>query len=142
MKNKAKGAVWLLTAAAFFAAGVIAGENQFGMPKTIIHVSLVKWKEGVSEAEKTKAIVGIKKMAMQIPGIKNIWIKPARMQPRDFHFAFVIEFKDRAAADLYAEHPAHDDWLKYYLPIRETSISPQITNEEWPPAAPARKPQD
>lgn len=130
MSGKVRVAAWLLTAAGFFAAGVVAGEmNTFGMPKTIIHVSLIKWKEGVSEAEKAKAIAGVKKMAMQIPGVKNIWIKTARMQPRDFHAAFVIEFKDRAAVDLYAEHPAHEDWLKYYLPIRETSISPQITNE-------------
>ena len=129
MKGTARVAVWVLTAAGCFAAGVVAGEYPFGMPQTIIHVSLIKWKEGVSETDKAKAIAGVKKMAMQIPGIKNIWIKTARMQPRDFHAAFVIEFKDRAAADLYAEHPAHDDWLKYYLPIRETSISPQITNE-------------
>jgi len=52
-----------------------------------------------------------------------------RMQPRDFHTAFVIEFKDKESADLYAEHPAHEEWLKSFLPIRETSISPQISNE-------------
>lgn len=129
MNRTTKIAGWILTAVSFFGAGYVAGQNQFGMPKTIIHLSLIKWKEGTSEADQMKVIKGVKKMALQIPGIKNIWIKPARMQPRDFHAAFVIEFKDREAADLYAEHPAHEDWLKYYLPIRETSISPQITNE-------------
>lgn len=129
MKTRSRIAAWTLAAASLFGAGYVAGQNQFGMPKTIIHVSVIKWKEGTSEADHMNAIKGIKKMAMKIPGIKNIWIKPARMQPRDFHYAFVIEFNDREAADVYAQHPAHEDWLKYYLPIRETSISPQITNE-------------
>ena len=129
MKSGKHVAGWVLVAATFFCAGYAAGGNQFGMPKTIIHVSLIKWKEGASDADKAAAIKGVKKMASLIPGIKNIWIKPVRMQPRDFHAAFVIEFADKAAADLYAEHPAHEEWLKWYLPIRETSISPQITNE-------------
>lgn len=130
MNSRMKMAGWVLSAAGLFGAGYLAGQNQFGMPKSIIHVSLIKWKEGTSEADRLKAIHGVKKMAALIPGIKNIWIKPLRMQPRDFHAAFVIEFKDREAAAVYAEHPAHEDWLKHYLPIRETSISPQITNEQ------------
>ena len=129
MKSRARVASSVLMAATFFCAGYAAGGNQFWMPKTIIHVSLIKWKDGVSEADKMQAIKGVKKMASLIPGIKNIWIKPVRIQPRDFHAAFVIEFKDRESANLYAEHPAHEEWLKSYLPIRETSISPQITNE-------------
>jgi hypothetical protein len=122
----------LTLAALVFGAGYAAGQaatNPFAMPRSIIHVSLIKWKEGTSEADRAAAILGVKKMASQIPGIKNIWIKVARMQPRDFHAAFVVEFKDRAAADLYVEHPAHEKWRKHFLEMRETSISPQITNE-------------
>ncbi len=130
MKGKIRAAGFLVAALLLFGAGYAAGgENQFWMPKTVIHISIIKWKEGVSGADKVKAIKGVKKMASLIPGIKNIWIKPARVQPRDFDTAFVIEFKDQAAADLYREHPAHEEWLKIFLPIRETSISPQITNE-------------
>lgn len=102
--------------------------NKFGEPKTIIHVSLIKWKADAPEAEKQKAMDGVRQMAAQIPGIKNIWLKPSRMQPRDYHTAFVMEFEDRAAADRYAEHPAHEAWSKHFLSIREASISPQITN--------------
>ena len=136
MNGRLRFAAWLLMGAGCFAAGYAAasanGEgdppNQFGMPKSVVHISLIKWKEGASEVDKKNAIGGVKKMAGQIPGIKNIWLKPLRMQPRDFHAAFVIEFKDQESAKLYAEHPAHEAWLKWYLPIRETSISPQVTN--------------
>ncbi len=51
------------------------------------------------------------------------------MQPRDISTAFVIEFENREAADRYAEHRVHEAWSKQMLAIRETSISPQITNE-------------
>ncbi|MBI3403917.1 MAG: Dabb family protein [Acidobacteria bacterium] len=129
MKSKVRMAGWVIAAASLFGAGYAAGGNQFGMPKTVISVSLIKWKEGVSETDKIKVIKGVKKMAMEIPGIKNIWITPLRMQPRDFHTAFVIEFADKEAAIRYAEHPIHEWWMKTYVPIRETSISPQITNE-------------
>jgi len=67
-------------------------------------------------------------MAAQIPGIKNIWLKAVRMQPRDYHAAFVIEFENREAADRYAESPVHAIWSKQFLAIREASISPQVSN--------------
>ena len=119
----------LLAAAALVGAGYVAGQNKFGQPKTIIHISLIKWKADAPEAEKQKAIEGVKEMAAKIPGIKNVWLKPSRMQPRDYHTAFVLEFENREAAVRYAEDPAHAAWSKHFLSIREASISPQITNE-------------
>jgi hypothetical protein len=50
------------------------------------------------------------------------------VQPSSFQDAFVIEFADKAAADRYADHAAHRAWEKIYLPIREQSVSHQITN--------------
>ena len=67
-------------------------------------------------------------MAGAVPGIKNIWIKADRVQPREYSTAFAIEFESRAAADAYAEHPAHEEWYKIYMPIRAESRSLQITN--------------
>ncbi len=128
MNRTLKSAAVVVIAGTLFAAGYLAGQNKFGAPPTIIHISLIKWKEGTTEAQQQKALEGVKKMAATIPGIKNVWIKAARMQPRDYSAAFAIEFENRAAADRYAEHPAHEEWSKYFLSIREASISPQITN--------------
>ncbi len=118
----------VLLAAALFAGGYVTAQNKFGTPSTIIHISLIQWKAGVSDADKQKALDGVKEMAGKIPGIKNVWLKATRMQPRDYHAAFVIEFENRAAAEAYAEHPLHEQWSKFFLSIREASISPQISN--------------
>jgi hypothetical protein len=107
----------------------LVAQNSFGTPRTIIHVSVIQWKEGVSDADKKKALDGVKEMAAKIPGIRNVWTKALRVQPQGYHDAFVIEFENQAAADRYAKDPAHDAWTEAFTRIREASISPQITNE-------------
>jgi Stress responsive A/B Barrel Domain len=107
----------------------LVAQNRFGAPKTIIHVSLIQWKAGVSAADKKQALDGVKEMAAKIPGMKNVWTKALRVQPEGYHDAFVIEFENQAAADRYAKDPVHDKWTEAFLKIREASISPQITNE-------------
>ena len=114
--------------AALFAGGYAAGQNKFGQPKTILHVVILKWNPGVSDTDKQLALEGVKAMAAKMPGIKNIWLKADRIQPRDFNAAYAIEFKDRAAADAYAESPLHEAWEKQYLTMRQASISEQVTN--------------
>jgi hypothetical protein len=115
-------------AAALFAGGYAAGQNKFGQPKTILHVVILKWNPGVSDTDKQLALEGVKAMAAKMPGIKNIWVKADRIQPRDFNAAYAIEFKDRAAADAYAESPLHEAWEKQYVTMRQASISEQVTN--------------
>ncbi|HVA18433.1 MAG TPA: Dabb family protein [Candidatus Dormibacteraeota bacterium] len=118
----------LLASFALLAAGYALGSNRYGQPKTIIHVVEVQWRPGVTDAQKQQVLDGIRNMAAQIPGIENIWLKPARLEPRDFSTAFAIEFKDRAAADAYAESAAHNAFDKMYVPLRANSLSIQVTN--------------
>jgi hypothetical protein len=128
MNRKLRITALALAAAALFFSGYAAGQTHFGQPHTVLQVSLIKFNDGVSDAQEQKIIDGVKLMAAQIPGIKNVWLKAARMEPRDFDAAIVIEFVDRAAADRYAESPVHEAWSKQLQQIRLTSISPQITN--------------
>jgi hypothetical protein len=117
-----------LLACALFAGGYVTGQNKFGQPKTVLHLAMIKWNPGVSDAQKQQVLAGVKDMAAKIPGIKNVWIKGERLQPRDFNAAFAIEFKDRDAADTYAESPIHAAWEAQYVPLRAASISEQVTN--------------
>lgn len=120
-----------VSALAIFGSGFAAGQtapNRFGQPKTVLQISLVKFRAGTSDAQQDQMIAGLKKMAGQVPGIKNIWTKTARMQPTDWDCGFVIEFTSRDAADAYAESPIHEAWSRQLQQIRETSLSPQITN--------------
>lgn len=114
--------------AAMFLAGVAVSASKYGTPKSVIHVVVVKWKPEATGAEKQRAIDGVKTMAAAIPGIKNVWLKADRVQPREFSTAFAIEFESRAAADAYVDQPAHKEWEKIYLPVRAESRSLQITN--------------
>jgi hypothetical protein len=126
-----------LVVAGFLWAGSLSGawqahravaQNRFGQPKTVIHVVLYKWKDGVSDADKQKAIAGIKEMAAKIPGVKNVWLKATRLQLRDLSGAFVIEFASPEAAADYAENPIHEAWSKSWQQLRENSLSFQVTN--------------
>jgi aminopeptidase N len=121
-------AMAFMTLVLVFLAGVAVGQNQYGQPMTVMHVVALKWKADATEEQKQRAIQGIKDMAAAIPGIKNVWLKPDRVQPQAYSAAFAIEFESRAAADAYAEHAAHETWYEIYLPVREESRSVQITN--------------
>jgi Stress responsive A/B Barrel Domain len=118
----------ILLAIALFTGGYVAGQNKFGQPKTVLHIVALQWRPGVPDMQKQAAIDGIKDMAAKMPGIKNVWIKADRLQPRDFNTAFAIEFRSRDAADAYAESPLHEAWEKEYVPLRAASISLQLTN--------------
>jgi len=107
----------------------LVAQNSFGTPKTIIHVSVIQWKEGVSAADRKHVLDGVKDMAAKIPGMKNVWTKALRVQPDGYHDAFVIEFENQAAADRYAKAPVHEAWTEASAKIREASLSPQITND-------------
>jgi len=62
------------------------------------------------------------------PGIKNIRLKTARNQLRDFSSVYVIEFISLEAAAEYAESPIHDAWRKKWEQLRENSLSFQVSN--------------
>jgi hypothetical protein len=114
---------------AVFISGVIVGQTKFGQPKSVIHVVTGKWKADSTPEQQKKAIDGVKEMAGKIPGIKNIWVKPNKIQPTgEYNFAFVIEFESEAAHKAYGSHPEHEKWEQFYLSVREASSNTVVTN--------------
>jgi len=105
-----------------------AAQNRFGQPKTVIHVVVYKWKNTASQDDKEQALKGIKTLATQIPGIKNVWLKTQRNQIRDFDGVYAIEFASPEAAADYAESPKHETWRKRWEELRENSLSFQVSN--------------
>ena len=122
------GMLAALALAAAFGAGTLAGANRYGKPKSVIQVVTIKWTAEATPEQREAVLQGIERMAAEIPGVRNIWLKPVHLEPRDFTAAFAIEFQDQAAADRYARHPLHQVWSKTYLPVREESRSQQLTN--------------
>jgi Stress responsive A/B Barrel Domain len=105
-----------------------AAQNRFGQPHTVIHFVIYKWRNTTSEDDKEKAIAGLKTLAAQIPGVKNIWLKTMRNQIRDFDGVYAIEFASQEAAADYAESPKHETWRKRWEELRENSLSFQVSN--------------
>ncbi len=123
-----KKAALALAGSLLLAAGIAIGANAFSAPTTILHVATVQWKADSTPAQQQAAIDGIRTMAAEIPGIRNIWIKKVKVQPAEYNTVFAIEFANKAAFDAYTNHPAHKAWEKLYLPIREESRTQDITN--------------
>jgi hypothetical protein len=130
-------AIATVAALVIFGAGVSVGANKYGTPRSIVHVVTVMWKTDATADQKTAAIEGVKNMAAEIPGIKNVWIKTAKVQGvghekdnegRRYDAAFAMEFEDKAAFDKYADHPAHQAWEKIYIPVRAESTTHDVTN--------------
>lgn len=115
-----------------FTLGVVVGQNKFGQPKTLIHVVALKWNADSKPEDRQKALDGVKTMAGKIPGIKNVWLKTQKVQGTSqqtpYDAAFAIEFENEAALKAYASHPAHDEWMKLYEPVRAESRNHVVTN--------------
>jgi cell division protein FtsX len=137
MRFSGRVAAKIVAAAALFAAGAaggnwhaqsVAAQNRFGQPKTVLHFVVYKWKNTTSQNDKDQALAGIKTLAAKIPGIKNVWLKTARNQIRDFDGVYAIEFASAEAAADYAESPLHETWRKKWEDLRENSLSFQASN--------------
>ena len=107
---------------------IVAAQNHFGQPKTVVHLVVYKWKTTASQYDKEQALAGIKTMATKIPGVKNIWLKTQRNQIREFDGVYAIEFASPEAAADYAESPLHETWRKKWEELRENSLSFQVSN--------------
>jgi hypothetical protein len=128
MNSISRKTLLLCAIATVFALGVVAAQNKFGQPKSILHIITVQWKADSTAVQRQAAIDGVKTMASQIPGISNVWLKTIKVQGKDPGAVIVMEFKDKAAFDAYAGHPAHKKWEEIYLPIRQLSHTHDITN--------------
>lgn len=110
------------------AALLAQSKKAVSAPSTVLHVITVKWKADATAAQKQAALDGVRKMAAEIPGITNVWLKTIKVQPGDYNAVIAIEFKDKAALDADGPHESHKAWEKIYIPIRERSTTHDVTN--------------
>jgi hypothetical protein len=123
----------ILCAFVLAAAAAVAGmaAAKYARPKTVIHVVTLYYKDGTTAEQKRQVVEGLEKMAGEVPGIHNIWLRPlavqgviAERQPdgsmkdRRLTDAFAIEFEDEAAWRAFSEHPAYKAWNAAFAPVR------------------------
>jgi len=133
----------VVTAALLALGAALAGAaHKYGKPKTVLHVVTLCYVEGTTEAQRKSVADGIERMATEVPGIRNVWLKPAKVQGyqherlpggRDKYHrmtdAFVIEFDSAQALDAWTNHPAYRAWERAYGQVRERSAASDITND-------------
>lgn len=111
-----------------FGAGILIGANKFGRPQTVLHIVTVRFKPDSSAEQRQAVIDGVATMAGKVKGIKNVWLKTLKVQGENYNNAFVIEFENEAAFKAYDNDPAHREWEKSYLPVRDRSTTHDVSN--------------
>ncbi len=83
-----------------------------------IHIFGFRWKAHATDAEKQRAARDIRAFHGQIPGLIEVSVGE-NLSPRGqgYTFAGLMKFRDRAACDAYATHPAHLVLLEWLVPL-------------------------
>jgi hypothetical protein len=85
-----------------------------------IHVFAFRWRQGVTEDQKQRAITEIRALQGQIPGLLETWVgKNFSPKAQGHELGGVMKFRDRAALDAYGPHPVHQDLVSWLMPLIE-----------------------
>jgi Stress responsive A/B Barrel Domain len=86
----------------------------------VIHTFAFRWKPGVTADQKQQAIVAIRKLQGQIPGLLETWVGE-NVSPRSqgYELGGVMKFVDRAALEAYSDYPVHRELLTWLMPLIE-----------------------
>ncbi len=126
MKNPSKIVIAVLLGAVVFGAGLLVGaaHSEIEKPSSVIHVITLDWKDSATPEQIKAALDGVANM--KYPGVKRVWLRSIKSQTKQA--AFAMEFESEKALEDYADSDAQKEWYKVYLPIRELSITSDITN--------------
>lgn len=110
-----------------FGAGLLVADHhnsKIEKPTSVIHVVTLDWKADATPEQIKAALDGVANM--EYAGLKRVWLRSIKSQTKQA--AFVMEFESEKALADYAGSPAQEAWYKLYLPIRERSVTSDITN--------------
>lgn len=84
----------------------------------VIHTFAFRWKTGVGEHQKLRAIEEIRGLQGPIPGLLETLVG-VNISPRSqgYDLGGVMKFIDRPALAAYGAHPAHQKLLQWLMPL-------------------------
>ena len=84
----------------------------------IVHTFAFRWKAGVTDDQKLRAVAEIRGLQGQIPGLVETLVG-GNVSPRSqgYELGGVMKFTDRAALDAYGGHPVHQGLLQSLMPL-------------------------
>jgi len=83
----------------------------------VVHTFAFRWKAGVREDQRLRAVGEIRGLQGQIPGLLETWVG-VNVSPRSqgYELGGVMKFTDRAALEAYGGHPVHQKLLQWLMP--------------------------
>jgi hypothetical protein len=113
---------------ALLAALLLPASAEPNKPKSVVHVINVRFKPEASKDDIQKAIDAIGKM--NYSGLKNVWLRPIKMQGGESRFThcIVMEFESEDALKNYSGSEAQKEWYKLWIPVRDLSNTHDVTN--------------
>ncbi len=85
-----------------------------------IHMFAFRWKPGVTDEQKERVIVEIRKLQGQIPGLVETSVGiniSARGQ--GYELGGAMKFADKASLDAYGPHPVQQKLVSWLMPLIE-----------------------
>ena len=84
----------------------------------VVHTFAFRWKPGVREDQKVRALAEIRGLQGKIPGLLETWVG-VNVSPRSqgYELGGVMKFADRSALDAYGTHPVHQKLLQWLMPL-------------------------
>lgn len=85
-----------------------------------VHMFAFRFKAGVTEEQKKHVVVEIQKLRSEIPQVQESWVG-MNDSPRGngYELGGVMKFADKAACEAYGAHPAHQELLRWLMPLIE-----------------------
>lgn len=85
-----------------------------------IHMFAFRWAAEVSAEQKQKAIVAIRALQGQIPGLLETFVgENTSPRSQGYELGGVMKFPDMATFEAYNEHPVHQELLIWLTPLIE-----------------------
>ena len=96
-----------------------------------IHIFAFRWKPGVNEEQKDRAIAAIRKLQGAIPELVETHVgRNASPRGGGFGLGGVMKFRSAEEFQSYNSHPVHQELLEWLLPLVE-AIEVDFDDEMW-----------
>jgi hypothetical protein len=74
----------------------------------LTHIVIWKYREEVSQSERAQHVAELRRLPSLIPEIETFAVGFDVLRlPRSYHTGLVATFRDRAALEVYSDHPEH-----------------------------------
>jgi Stress responsive A/B Barrel Domain len=85
-----------------------------------VHMFAFRWTSGVTEEQKKRVMVEIRRLQGNIPGLLETAVG-VNISPRGQGYSLggVMKFADKASLDGYGAHPVHRELLSWLMPLIE-----------------------